>query len=92
MSVTYARPTPSFNTYILRTSFSAPDIPQDEPPKEKAPAKTWLPFWKDFTKQSTSVEPERPLEISGTLESLDGEVKVRAKGTWPASALARNNA
>ncbi|KAF2745866.1 hypothetical protein M011DRAFT_478647 [Sporormia fimetaria CBS 119925] len=88
MSVTYARPTQSFNMYILRASFTTPDLPQDEPPTEPLPGKLWLPSWKDFTKSWTPTEPPAaPLEISGSLESLDGQVKARAKGTWPASAI-----
>lgn len=92
MSVTYARPTLSFNLFVLRASFSRPDLPQELPPSEPAPAKSWLPSWKDLTKKRTSAPPEPPMEISGTLESLDGEVKVRAKGTWPASAIIESNA
>jgi hypothetical protein len=87
MSVTYARPTTSFDMYIVRASFSEPSLPQIEPTPEPVPAKSWLPSWKDFTKQSTSAQPGPPVEISGTLESLDGEVKVRAKGIWPAAAI-----
>lgn len=92
MSVTYARPTTSSNIYVLRSSFSTPNLPQEEPAPEPAPAKSWLPSGKDFTKQHTSTAPQPPVEISATLESLDGEVKVRAKGVWPASAMPKANA
>ncbi|KAF2281622.1 uncharacterized protein EI97DRAFT_438942 [Westerdykella ornata] len=87
ISVTYARPTQSFNIYVLRASFSTPDIPQEQPPTEPAPGKAWLPYWKDLTKKWTTTRPGPAVEISGTLESLDGEVKVRAKGVWPADAI-----
>jgi hypothetical protein len=87
ISVTYARPTFSFDMYILRSSFGNPDFSQDAPPPEPAPAKSWLPSWKDLTKKTTSTAPETTMEVNGTLESLDGEVKVRAKGVWPTSAV-----
>ena len=92
MSVTYAKPTFSFDLYVLRASFSKPDLYQVEPPPGPAPAKSWLPYWKDFTKKWTTTAPESTMEISSTLESLDGEVKVRAKGTWPASVVVRRRA
>ncbi|KAF2116730.1 hypothetical protein BDV96DRAFT_490581 [Lophiotrema nucula] len=85
VSVTYARPTQILNFYVLRASFSQPNLPQDAPPPEPQPAKSWLPFWKDLTKKSApTAEPTS--EVTATLESLDGTVCVRAKGTFPASS------
>ncbi|KAH7116857.1 hypothetical protein B0J11DRAFT_102663 [Dendryphion nanum] len=86
ISVDYLRPTMSSNTFILRASFTKPDQSQNEPPPEPMP-KSWLPSWKDFTKKKTSSLLESTIEINGTLEDLDGKVKVRAKGAWPASAV-----
>ncbi|KAF2655496.1 hypothetical protein K491DRAFT_716188 [Lophiostoma macrostomum CBS 122681] len=87
LSVTYARPTFTFDLYILRSSFARPDLSKDAPAPEPAPAKSWLPSWKDLTKKPTSTVSEPTMEVNGTLESLDGEIKVRAKGVWPASAV-----
>lgn len=86
ISVDYLRPTLSSNTFILRASVANPDHPQREPPPETMP-KSWLPSWKDFTKKKTHSLLASTVEITGTLEDLDGKVKVRAKGVWPISAL-----
>ncbi|PVH99226.1 hypothetical protein DM02DRAFT_656572 [Periconia macrospinosa] len=86
MGVTYAKPTHNSSFYIIRASFSKPKLPQTEPPTdpEPAPAKSWLPFWKDFTKkQQQPTEEKKTVEIIGTLESIQGELCVRAKGTFP---------
>lgn len=86
ISVDYLRPTFSSNEFILRASFSNPDKPQQEPPTELMP-KSWLPSSKDFTKKKTHGVLASTVEITGTLEDLNGNVKVRAKGVWPTSAL-----
>ncbi|KAF2737559.1 hypothetical protein EJ04DRAFT_574513 [Polyplosphaeria fusca] len=85
VSVTYARPTHILNFYILRTRFETPKLPQAAPPLEPAPAKSWLPPWKDLMKKPTPI-PD-PVELIATLESLDGTVCVRARGIWPTSPL-----
>ncbi|KAF2190548.1 hypothetical protein K469DRAFT_656960 [Zopfia rhizophila CBS 207.26] len=86
LSVTYARPTQTLNFYILRTSFSTPDIPQAAPAPEPIP-KSWLPSWKDFTKKSVTADPEPTVQLSGTLETVDQKVCVKAKASFPASAV-----
>ncbi|KAF2017295.1 hypothetical protein BU24DRAFT_344714 [Aaosphaeria arxii CBS 175.79] len=83
MSVDYLRPTFSGNTFILRASFSKPALSEEARPREPEP-KSWLPSWKDFTKKPSGAST---VEINGTLEDLDGKVKVRAKCAWPASAV-----
>lgn len=87
LSLTYARPTQALNFYILRASFSQPEMPQQAPPPEPRPAKSWLPPWKDLTKKAPSGPPEPTVDVSGTLETLDGKVCVRAKAAFPASAV-----
>jgi hypothetical protein len=85
LSITYAKPTYSLDFYILRASFSKPDLPQTErPPEPEAePTKSWLGWLspqKDLTKKT---EPSRPKEeIIGTLESVKGDLCVKAKGTF----------
>ncbi|KAF2465931.1 uncharacterized protein BDR25DRAFT_238390 [Lindgomyces ingoldianus] len=74
MSVTYARPTPILNYYILRASFSTPDIPQQAPAPKPTPVG-----------KSTTSGPAPAVEVSATLETLEGKVCVRAKGTFPRS-------
>lgn len=88
MSVTYAQPTHILNYYVLRAYFSEPKLPRIAPPPEPEPGKFWLPSWKDLTKKVTSADVSIPtVELNGTLESLEGRVHVRAKGTFPASAV-----
>lgn len=50
---------------------------------EPKPAKSWLPSWKDLTKKEQPTDAKKTVEIIGTLESVDGELCVRAKGTFP---------
>ncbi|KAK7192457.1 hypothetical protein DPSP01_009723 [Paraphaeosphaeria sporulosa] len=87
MSITYAKPTFSTNFYILRANYSRPNLPQAAPPvdPEPQPAKSWLPSWKDLTKKEQPTEAKKTVEIIGTLESVDGELCVRVKGTFPVS-------
>ena len=85
MSVTYAKPTYSTNFYILRANYSRPNLPQTAPPRDPdpAPAKSWLPSWKDLTKKEQPAEgAAQAVEIIGTLESVEGELTVRVKGTF----------
>lgn len=89
LKVTYAKPTYSLDFYVLRASFVKPNLPQTEPlPEPEAePTKTWLSWLspqKDMTKRS---EPGQLIEIIGTLESIKGDLCVRAKGTFAAPAL-----
>ncbi len=89
LKVTYAKPTYSLDFYVLRASFAKPNLPQTEPtPEPEAePTKTWLSWLspqKDMTKRS---EPGQMIEIIGTLESVKGDLYVRAKGTFAAPAL-----
>ncbi|KAJ4297608.1 hypothetical protein N0V90_005501 [Kalmusia sp. IMI 367209] len=87
MSITYAKPTYSTNFYILRANYSRPNFSQVAPPHDPdpAPAKSWLPSWKDFTKKEQPTNSKKAVEIIGTLESVDGELLVRVKGTFPVS-------
>ncbi|KZM18767.1 uncharacterized protein EKO05_0006637 [Ascochyta rabiei] len=89
LKVTYAKPTYSLDFYVLRASFAQPTLPQTEPvPEPEAePTKSWLSWLspqKDMTKKS---EPGQLIEIIGTLESVKGELCVRAKGTFAAPAI-----
>ncbi|CAO2651237.1 Nn.00g095340.m01.CDS01 [Neocucurbitaria sp. VM-36] len=86
LSVTYAKPTYSLDFYILRASFSKPDLPQTEPSPEpeSQPTKSWLSWLspkKDMTKKE---EPGQNMvsEIVGTLENVKGDLCVKAKGTF----------
>ncbi|KAF2199132.1 hypothetical protein GQ43DRAFT_376975 [Delitschia confertaspora ATCC 74209] len=54
---------------------------------DKSLAKLWLPSWKDFTKKPLTPESIPTVELSGTLETLQGKVCVRAKASFPASAV-----
>ncbi|KAF2830024.1 hypothetical protein CC86DRAFT_286080 [Ophiobolus disseminans] len=88
-TITYAKPTYALDFYILRASFSQPHLPQTEPPPESEaePTKSWLGRLspqKDLTKQ---VESTQSAEITGTLESIKGDLCVRAKGTFDVHAL-----
>ncbi|KAF2873196.1 hypothetical protein BDV95DRAFT_376371 [Massariosphaeria phaeospora] len=85
ISVTYARPTLILNFYVLRASFSKPNLYQTAPPPDPESAKPWLEAPKDFTKKESAAPIWTPtVEISASLESLEGEVCVRAKGIFPA--------
>ena len=89
LKVTYAKPTYSLDFYVLRASFAKPTLPQTESvlEPEAEPTKTWLSWLspqKDMTKRS---EPGQLIEIIGTLESIKGDLCVRAKGTFSAPAL-----
>jgi hypothetical protein len=84
ISITYAKPTYTLDFYVLRASFTQPDLPQTEPPPEPEvePTKTWLERLspkKDMTKQ---VEAGPSAEITATLESMKGDVCVKVKGTF----------
>ncbi|KAL1606653.1 hypothetical protein SLS60_004059 [Paraconiothyrium brasiliense] len=87
MSITYAKPTYSTNFYILRANYSRPNLPPAAPPQDPdpQPAKSWLPSWKDLTKKEQPKEAAKTVEIIGTLESVEGELCVRVKGTFPVS-------
>jgi hypothetical protein len=85
LSITYAKPTYSLDFYILRASFSQPDLPQSEPPPEPEaePTKSWLGWLspqKDLTKKEEP--PRQQAQILGTLESIKGDLCVKAKGTF----------
>ncbi|OAL49922.1 hypothetical protein IQ07DRAFT_587607 [Pyrenochaeta sp. DS3sAY3a] len=85
LSVTYAKPTYSLDFYIVRAAFSKPDLPQLAPPPEpeSAPTRSWLSWLspkKDLTKQESATK--NMAEIIGTLESVKGDLCVRAKGTF----------
>lgn len=89
LKVTYAKPTYSLDFYVLRASFAQPNLPQTKrtPEPEAEPVRTWLSWLspqKDMTKKS---EPGQMIEIIGTLESVKGDLCVRAKGTFAAPAL-----
>ena len=82
LSITYAKPTHSLDFYVLRASFSKPDLPQTEPPPEPEaePTKSWLGWLspaKDLTKTSRGGS-----EIVGTLETVKGDLCCKAKGTF----------
>ncbi|KAH7090276.1 hypothetical protein FB567DRAFT_519473 [Paraphoma chrysanthemicola] len=84
VSITYAKPTYSLDLYILRASFSKPNIPQSEPPPESEtePTRKWLSWLspkKDLTKK---VDVKAKHEITGTLESMKGDLCVKVKGTF----------
>ncbi|KAJ4369146.1 hypothetical protein N0V83_006230 [Neocucurbitaria cava] len=87
LSLTYAKPTYSLDFYILRASFSQPDLPQTEPPPEPEaePTKSWLSWLspkKDMTKREETGQKNKVSEIVGTLESVKGDLCVKAKGTF----------
>ncbi|KAH4037644.1 hypothetical protein HBH98_111700 [Parastagonospora nodorum] len=84
LSITYAKPTYSLDFYILRASFSQPNLWQAAPPPEpeSEPTKSWLGWLspkKDLTKQ---VGSQQSAEIIGTLESVKGDLCVKVKGTF----------
>ncbi|RAQ98820.1 hypothetical protein DDE82_008881 [Stemphylium lycopersici] len=86
LSLTYAKPTHSLDFYILRAAFSKPDLPQSEPPPEPEaePTRSWLGWLsskKDLTKKAEAPREE----IIGTLESVQGNLCVKAKGTFGSS-------
>ncbi|KAF2851056.1 hypothetical protein T440DRAFT_468175 [Plenodomus tracheiphilus IPT5] len=86
LAITYAKPTYSLDFYILRASFKESERSESETPPnpEAEPTKSWLSWLsprKDLTKTETSMrEPSRI--IIGTLESVKGDLCVRAKGTF----------
>ncbi|KAI4638407.1 hypothetical protein J4E93_010207 [Alternaria ventricosa] len=85
LSLTYAKPTYSLDFYVLRASFSKPDLPQSEPPPEPEaePTKSWLGWLspqKDLTKKTDASRQKQ--EIVATLESVVGDLCVKAKGTF----------
>lgn len=89
LSLTYAKPTYSLDFYILRASFSKPDLPQSEPPPEPEaePTKSWLGWLspqKDLTKKIDASRQKQ--EIVATLESVGGDLCVKAKGTFNGSS------
>jgi hypothetical protein len=89
LKVTYAKPTYSLDFYVLRASFTKPELPQTMPvPEPEAePTKSWLSWLspqKDLTKKSDP-EPRPATEIIGTLESVKGDLRVKAKGTFAAA-------
>lgn len=72
LSITYAKPTYSLDFYVLRASFSKPDLPQSEPPPEpeSQPTKSWLGWLspeKDLTKKTGASRQKE--EIVATLIS-----------------------
>lgn len=86
LSVTYAKPTYSLDFYILRASFSKPDLPQTEPAPEpeSEPTKSWLSWLspkKDLTKKDNAGS-RKASEIVATLENVKGGLCVKAKGTF----------
>lgn len=86
LSITYAKPTYSLDFYILRAKFSNPNLPQTELLLESAaePTKSWLSWLspaKDLTKKDDpQLKPSA--EITATLESVKGDLCVKAKGTF----------
>ncbi|KAL1792946.1 hypothetical protein ACET3X_009453 [Alternaria dauci] len=91
LSVTYAKPTYSLDFYILRASFSKPDLPQSEPPPEPEtePTKSWLGWLspqKDLTKKTGASRSKQ--EIVATLESVGGDLCVKAKGIFNGGSAA----
>ncbi|KAI4957331.1 hypothetical protein J4E86_005805 [Alternaria arbusti] len=89
LSLTYAKPTYSLDFYVLRASFSKPDLPQSEPPPEPEaePTKSWLGWLspqKDLTKKIDASRQKQ--EIVATLESVGGDLCVKAKGTFNGSS------
>ncbi|KAF2787214.1 hypothetical protein K505DRAFT_258206 [Melanomma pulvis-pyrius CBS 109.77] len=85
MSVIYAQPTHVLNFYILRANFTKPRIAPAAPLPDPQPTKSWLPFWKDLTKKTPYTGAQPSVEIIGTLESVKGDLCVRAKGVFPIS-------
>ncbi|KAL6705494.1 hypothetical protein ACN47E_006610 [Coniothyrium glycines] len=86
LALTYAKPAYSLDFYILRASFSKPDLPQTEPPPEPEAERTkswlsWLSPEKDLTKKETPASGQGS-EIIATLETVNGGLCVRAKGTF----------
>ncbi|KAI8934936.1 hypothetical protein NX059_008604 [Plenodomus lindquistii] len=87
LAITYAKPTYSLDFYVIRASFKKSENPESETPPpdpEVEPTKSWLSWLspsKDLTKkQNPRREPARV--IVGTLESVKGDLCVRAKGTF----------
>ncbi|KAI2484196.1 hypothetical protein Ptr902_03136 [Pyrenophora tritici-repentis] len=91
LSLTYAKPTYSLDFYILRARFSKPRLSQSEPPPEPEaqPTKSWLGWLspqKDLTKKASSVGSKE--EVVATLESVSGDLCVKAKGEFNTSSIA----
>ncbi|KAH9874948.1 hypothetical protein J1614_004436 [Plenodomus biglobosus] len=89
LAITYAKPTYSLDFYILRASFKKSADPESETPPpdpEAEPTKTWLSWLsprKDLTKKENPEQtPSRV--IVATLETVRGDLCVRAKGTFAA--------
>jgi len=88
LSITYAKPTYSLDFYILRARFSNPKLAQSAPPPEPEAQATkswldWLSPQKDLTKKksgSSSVCSNE--EVVATLETVSGDLCVKAKGEF----------
>ncbi|RMZ71021.1 thioesterase family [Pyrenophora seminiperda CCB06] len=88
VSLTYAKPTHSLDFYIVRARFSKPKLAQSEPPPEPEAQATklwlgWLSPQKDLSKKTSSVGSNE--EIVATLETVSGDLCVKAKGEFNAS-------
>ncbi|KAH8730465.1 hypothetical protein GQ44DRAFT_700363 [Phaeosphaeriaceae sp. PMI808] len=84
LSITYAKPTYSLDFYILRASFSQPDLPQTEPPSAPAsqPTRNWLGWLSPTKDMAKKAESNHSTEIIGTLENMKGGLCVKVKGVF----------
>ncbi|KAF1836026.1 hypothetical protein BDW02DRAFT_596824 [Decorospora gaudefroyi] len=82
LSITYKKPTPSFDFCILRASFSNPDLAQTAPPSEPeaAPPKSWLSPQNVLTKKTEPATQKQ--EIVATLETVKGDLCAVATATF----------